>query len=398
MGMRLLSGISIALLSFAGLLHTVAARADGPALAYGNGVTDASLDPGEERITSDEESQAHLKNVRDAYQNGHNARAKEDVRTYASLRDQSEHSPKPAQPQHQLIQASEQHEAKQVPVQHQLAHGVEQRQAKQAPAQHQLAQASEQHPSRQAPAQHQLAQASEQHPPKQVPVQHPLMQASEQRQPKQVPVQHPLMQASEQRQAKQVPAQRQLAQASEQHLQKAAAAQHPLVQASAQLMPPQAEAVPEDDDVQVTSVQHPQSVPRALPAEPPASPAQPQYRQAYQAPRTAPPQPVSYQQPPEYAPEPAYAAVSNEDQKPDYTEQTYAPPPPVRAAQYVPVYGQPIYVPQPPVQAIVRPVIMVGNPPPFPGYRNAYWARQYRRSHPLRYRYSLQTSAYQGWQ
>ena len=136
----------------------------------------------------------------------------------------------------------------------------------------------------------------------------------------------------------------------------------------------------------------------------PEPPAEPQYRQAYQAPRNAPPQPVPYQQPPAYSREPAYAAASQEYQRPDYVVQTYAPPPPPRqAAQYMPmygqpVYGQPVYVPQPPVQAMGRPVIMIGNPPSYPWYRKGYWARQYRRSHPLRYRDSLQTADYQGWQ
>jgi hypothetical protein len=55
-------------------------------------------------------------------------------------------------------------------------------------------------------------------------------------------------------------------------------------------------------------------------------------------------------------------------------------------------------VPQPPVQAMVRPVIMVGNPPSYRGYRQAYWGRQYRRAHPLRYRYSSQSADYRGWQ
>src|ERR1700722_3856583 len=139
MGMRLLSGISVALLSYAVLLHPIPARAYGPALAYANGVTDASLDPGEERITTDEESRAHLKDLRDAPQN---VRTKEDVRTYTSPRGQSEHLPKPAPVQHPLVQASEQRLSKPVPVQHPLLQASEQRQVKPVPAQHPLLQAS----------------------------------------------------------------------------------------------------------------------------------------------------------------------------------------------------------------------------------------------------------------
>ncbi|WP_109479754.1 hypothetical protein [Paraburkholderia sp. C35] len=66
-----------------------AAWADGPRSAYDNGgVNEASLDPGEEQMTADEENKARMKDLSDAYHNGYNARAKEDADTYASLRDQ----------------------------------------------------------------------------------------------------------------------------------------------------------------------------------------------------------------------------------------------------------------------------------------------------------------------
>ncbi|TKC85930.1 hypothetical protein FAZ69_21660 [Trinickia terrae] len=94
MGMKLALGLSIALVSSIGMLHTAPARADGPSAAYDNGgVTDASLDPGEERMTADEENHARMKDLSDAYHNGYNARAKEDAETYASLRDQLKHPP-----------------------------------------------------------------------------------------------------------------------------------------------------------------------------------------------------------------------------------------------------------------------------------------------------------------
>ncbi|WCM22900.1 hypothetical protein NDK50_33525 [Paraburkholderia bryophila] len=96
MGTKLLLGISVALVSFAGLLHPVSARADGPASAYGKGAADASLDPGEERMTADEENNARLKDLSDAYHNGYNARAKEDAETYTSLREQLKRPPKAA--------------------------------------------------------------------------------------------------------------------------------------------------------------------------------------------------------------------------------------------------------------------------------------------------------------
>lgn len=96
MGTKLLLGISVALVSVAGLLHPVSARADGPASAYGKGAPDASLDPGEERMTADEENNARLKDLSDAYHNGYSARAKEDAETYTSLREQLKHPPKAA--------------------------------------------------------------------------------------------------------------------------------------------------------------------------------------------------------------------------------------------------------------------------------------------------------------
>ncbi|WP_176059530.1 hypothetical protein [Paraburkholderia sp. BCC1876] len=96
MGTKWLLGVSVALVSFAGLLHPVSARADGPASAYGKGAADASLDPGEERMTADEENNARLKDLSDAYHNGYNARAKEDAETYTSLREQLKRPPKAA--------------------------------------------------------------------------------------------------------------------------------------------------------------------------------------------------------------------------------------------------------------------------------------------------------------
>lgn len=74
---------------FAASFHPGVAHADGPRAAYDSGGdADASLDPGEEQMTADEENQARQQDLSDAYHNGYNARAKEDADTYASLRDQ----------------------------------------------------------------------------------------------------------------------------------------------------------------------------------------------------------------------------------------------------------------------------------------------------------------------
>ncbi|TDV11691.1 hypothetical protein [Paraburkholderia caballeronis] len=83
------SGTAALAVALATSLHPVPAHADGPRAAYdGGGQADASLDPGEEQMTADEENKARLQDLSDAYHSGYNARAKEDAETYASLRDQ----------------------------------------------------------------------------------------------------------------------------------------------------------------------------------------------------------------------------------------------------------------------------------------------------------------------
>jgi hypothetical protein len=91
-----LLGIAVASVVLAPSLQSIPALADGPKTAYDNGGTEVSLDPGEERMTADEENKARQKDLSDAYHNGYAARAKEDAETYASLRDQLKPSAKPA--------------------------------------------------------------------------------------------------------------------------------------------------------------------------------------------------------------------------------------------------------------------------------------------------------------
>lgn len=91
-----LLGIAVASVVLAPSLQSIPAFADGPKSAYDNGGTDVSLDPGEERMTADEENKARQKDLSDAYHNGYAARAKEDAETYASLRDQLKQTAKPA--------------------------------------------------------------------------------------------------------------------------------------------------------------------------------------------------------------------------------------------------------------------------------------------------------------
>jgi hypothetical protein len=96
MRIKSLLGIAVASVALAPSLQSIPAWADGPKSAYDNGGTDASLDPGEERMTADEENKARQKDLSDAYHNGYAARAKEDAETYASLRDQLKQTAKPA--------------------------------------------------------------------------------------------------------------------------------------------------------------------------------------------------------------------------------------------------------------------------------------------------------------
>jgi hypothetical protein len=91
-----LLGIAVASVVLAPSLQSIPAWADGPKSAYDNGGTEASLDPGEERMTADEENKARQKDLSDAYHNGYTARAKEDAETYASLKDQLKQTAKPA--------------------------------------------------------------------------------------------------------------------------------------------------------------------------------------------------------------------------------------------------------------------------------------------------------------
>jgi hypothetical protein len=97
MRIKSLLGIAVASVAFTPSLQSIPAWADAPKSAYDGGGADASLDPGEERMTADEENRARQKDLSDSYHNGYVARAKEDAETYASLRDQLKHPPKQVQ-------------------------------------------------------------------------------------------------------------------------------------------------------------------------------------------------------------------------------------------------------------------------------------------------------------
>ena len=92
---KVLVAVAAALMSSVGALHPESARAaDAAASAYEDSTVDASLDPGEERISADADNQARLKDLRYAYFIGYNARAREDSKSYATLGDEVKHPQK----------------------------------------------------------------------------------------------------------------------------------------------------------------------------------------------------------------------------------------------------------------------------------------------------------------
>ena len=92
---KVLVAVAAALMSSVGALHPESARAaDAAASAYEDSTVDASLDPGEERVSADGDNQARLKDLRYAYFIGYNARAREDSTSYATLGYEVKHPQK----------------------------------------------------------------------------------------------------------------------------------------------------------------------------------------------------------------------------------------------------------------------------------------------------------------
>ncbi len=100
--------VAATLISSAGALHPESAHAAGVAgSAYGDSTVDASLDPGEERLSADGDKQARLKDLTDAFLIGYNARAREDVKPHTTASSDARHLPKPvvATPKRVVAQA-----------------------------------------------------------------------------------------------------------------------------------------------------------------------------------------------------------------------------------------------------------------------------------------------------
>src|SRR5580658_252929 len=87
--------LAAALMSSVGALHPESARAaDAEASAFKDSTVDASLDPGEKRVSAEADIQARLADLRYAYFIGYNARAVEDSKSYATLGDEVKHREK----------------------------------------------------------------------------------------------------------------------------------------------------------------------------------------------------------------------------------------------------------------------------------------------------------------
>ncbi|QIE28061.1 hypothetical protein SBC1_61720 (plasmid) [Caballeronia sp. SBC1] len=437
---KVLVAVAAALMSSVGALHPESARADdAAAAAYEDSTVDASLDPGEERVSADADNQARLKDLRYAYFIGYNARAREDSKSYATLGDEVKHPQKllaaPA-----MSVSPKQLAAPPKPVAERIAPprrvvsqaaSLRQVSAPVAPAKPVPAPvispkrvaAARATPSRQVVAQ------AEPVPLKRVPAQvAPVPQKHVYAQLESVPPRRvaspvaPLRQAS----VEVTPPKR------------AEAQPVPLKQVSTRTAPPKlfateseppiliptqaVAALPDEksdnDDAQITQRRDSRNAQRAVPRYRQADEG-PQYaaEQGTQAAPATPAaqnrQPRQYQnrQPQQYAAAPAYNQAPTESEQPSgYSGREYAPPPPrtVQAYQYAPAqyppaqyqqaYAQSAYVPRPPTQAAARQVVIVGRPPAYPAYNQMYTPPELRRPYPAGYGNPAQPAGYQGWE
>jgi hypothetical protein len=407
---KVLVAVAAALMS--SVLHPESVRAaDADTSAFEDSTVDASLDPGEKRVSAEADIQARLADLRYAYFIGYNARAREDSKSYATLGDEVKHrqaqlaapampaSPKPvaervAPPRRVVAQATaplrQVSAAVTSPKRDAAARAASSRQvvahAEPVPLKHSPAQVASVPPRRAPEPVASLKQASMQvTSPKRAEVRPlPLKQVATRTTP-------PKLFATE--------------------------SEPPI------LIPTQAvTALPEaksdnDDDAQVTQRRDVQNAQRAVP----------QYRQADEEPQyaveqgtqAAPPtqaaqnrQPRQYQnqQPQQYAAAPAYNPMSTESQESGgYAGRGYAPPPrtvqanqyapaPYPPARYQPAYAQSAYVPRPPTQAAAQQVIIMGRPPAYPAYNEMYTPPELRRPYPAGYGNPAQPAGYQGWE
>ncbi|AXL49263.1 hypothetical protein DSC91_001024 [Paraburkholderia caffeinilytica] len=405
---KVLVAVAAALVSSVGALHPESARAaDAAASAFEDSTVDASLDPGEKRVSSDADIQARLADLRYAYFIGYNARAREDSKSYATLGDEVKHRQK--QPAAPAMPASPKPVAERVAPPRRVV-------AQAAPPKHvtaPVASPKRDAAARAAPVRQVVVQAAP------VPLKHgPAQVASAP--PRRVSA--PVVVASlKQASLRVTPPKR------------AETQPVPLKQVPARTTPPKlfateseppiliptqaVTALPHDDEAQVTPRRDLQNAQRAAP----------QYRQADEEPQYAAEQgtqaaynrqarqyqnqwPQQSRQPQQYAAAPAYNQTSTEFQESGgYARRDYAPPPrtvqanqyapaPYPPARYQPVDAQSAYVPRPPAQAAAQQVIMVGRPPAYPAYNEMYTPPELRRPYPAGYGNPGQPAGYQGWE
>ncbi|SDG16091.1 hypothetical protein [Paraburkholderia phenazinium] len=400
---KVLAAVAAALMSSVGALHPESARAaDAAVSAYEDSNIDASLDPGEERISADADNQSHLKDLRYAYFIGYNARAREDSKSYATLDDEVKH------PQKQL--AAEARPASPKPVAERVA-----------PPRRPVAQAASLRPvaAPAAPAKQVAAPVAS---PKRLAAARaaPSRQVVTQAEPaplKRVPAQiAPLPQKHVYAQVEPLPPRRvsapvaSLKQASVQVAppKRPEVQPVPLKQVSPRATPSQRFATESEPPILI-----PTQAVTSLPDEKPANDDDAQAtqsRDSQNAQRAAP----QYRQPQQYAAAPAYNPASTESQDSGgYAGREYAPPPPpprtYQANQYAPAqyppaqyqraYAQSAYVPRPPAQATAQQVVVVGRPPANPAYDDQmYTPPELRRPYPAGYGNSVQPAGNQGWE
>jgi hypothetical protein len=410
---KVLVAVAAALMSSVGALHPESAcAADAATSAFDDSTVDASLDPGEKRVSNEGDIQARLADLRYAYFIGYNARAREDSKSYATLGDEVKHrqkqpaapampaSPKPAAervlpPKRVVAQAASPRQVSAPvtsPKRDVAARATPSRpvvaQAEAAPLKYAPAHVASVPPKRVSTPVASLKQASVQvTPPKRADVQPaPLKHVSTRTTP-------PKLFATE--------------------------SEPPI------LIPTQAvTALPDaksdnEDDAQVTQRRDLQNAQRTAPqyrqTDEESQDAVAQGAQAAppaQAARRAQPRQYQNQQPQQYAAAPAYnqtpaeclvshGYAGRESAPPARTVQAsqYAPAqyPPTR---YQPVDAQSSYVPRPPSQAAQQ-VIIVARPPAYPAYNEMYTPPEMRRPRPAdygNYGNSAPPAGYQGWE
>jgi hypothetical protein len=453
---QIVVAVAAALVSMAGVLHPEPARADeADASAHQDSTVDASLDPGEERISAEADNKARLADLRYAYFIGYNARAREDSKSYSNLGDEVKHRQMqpgaPATPS-SVSSPSSPASSKQVaeraaPTRPTVAQVASPRHvsapvasvAQVAPARQVVA------PVKQAaapvPAPKRLAAARPvpaPTPARQVvahaepaPLSAPLRHAAEQ--VASVPQKHvPAPPASFKQASVQVPPPKrvELPPLPEKHVTVAARTTPPKFAGESEppiLIPTQAvTSLPNDNaddaaDAKVAQRHEAQGARRAAPQnrqdDEDSQYATEQVNDSAPAAQAAPNRQVRQYQNPQYATAPAYNQGATESQDSGgYGRRQYVPPPPpppprtVQAnqyyapAQYPPARyqqadAQSAYVPRPPVQAAAQQVVVVARPPAYQTYDSEmYTPPELRRHAPANYTNPAQQPGYQGWE